>query len=639
MITPSAMELLSFVVLKDKAPDVASQILRLGIFHPVDIRSIEDRIKGLSGFQLEKESTECEALQTKTTEITRKLKLDLISSCSKDIETFSYSQTDELLNNLDKELTPLLSRENELQEEIKTQQSILSQVKEYLPFPLERKNLYSFLEVATGRIEEKNIPVLERSLKDIPHVIYPFKKENDGSVFTLVIGLRRDRVLIERVLSDVAWEKVDYPAESEGLSKAAQKKLALQIEENKKKIKELEDQIKNLGETHREALTKVNSFITLKRSLLEARKYSYTTERTVLFSGWIPTEEKEKLIREIKAITDISYVESKSPEQAQVPKEEIPVRFQHGPMIKPFELLIEAYGVPRYGSIDPTIFVAISFLIMFGAMFGDLGHGIVLILASFFLRRKKLSESLKHAGALIFYCGISSSIFGIFYGSFFGFEFNSLWIKPMKDIMGVFKASIFLGIAIITLGIFLNVANALRDKDYVKALFDKAGLIGGIIYWAAIGLVSKHFFYQAKIPVFYFYLIFGGLLVLFLYPLIECIIKRRFRSLLDAFMESIVNILEIFMGYLANTVSFIRVAAFALAHAGLFLAIFSLSRATHVDGNLGSIISWLIIIVGNIIVVALEGLIVSIQSLRLNYYEFFSKFFMSGKQVYKPLSV
>jgi V/A-type H+-transporting ATPase subunit I len=103
-------------------------------------------------------------------------------------------------------------------------------------------------------------------------------------------------------------------------------------------------------------------------------------------------------------------------------------------------------------------------------------------------------------------------------------------------------------------------------------------------------------------------------------------------------MESVVNILEIFMGYLSNTVSFIRVAAFALAHAGLFLAIFTLSRLTDNHTGMGNMISWLIIIAGNILVVCLEGLIVSIQALRLNYYEFFSKFFISGKQMYKPLS-
>jgi V/A-type H+-transporting ATPase subunit I len=321
-----------------------------------------------------------------------------------------------------------------------------------------------------------------------------------------------------------------------------------------------------------------------------------------------------------------------------VPKEDVPVQFKHSPILKPFEMLIDAYGLPRYGSIDPTLFVAISFLIMFGAMFGDIGHGLVLALVSLYLWKSR-KENLKKAAALILYCGISSSVFGVLYGSFFGFEFESVWIKPMENILEVFKASIMLGIVLISIGILLNIINALRDKDYGKAIFDKAGLIGGVIYWAAIGLVSRVFFYKTHVPKLYSFLIFGGLLVLFLYPLFEAIFIKRHASIIESFMESIVNLLELFMGYLANTVSFIRVAAFALAHAGLFLAIFSLSEMTKTNGGLGNIAAWVIIILGNILVICLEGLVVSIQSVRLNYYEFFSKFFVSGKQAYKPLAV
>jgi len=637
MITPSAMELISFVVLKEKSESVASHLLRLGIFHPVDIRHIEEKLKNLPLSQIDRENAQLDALVTKTQEIFRKLKLKYEPSAVQNPESFVFSESNEVLEYIEQEIAPLLAKKEELMEELATNQSLLKQVKEYLPFPIERKSLYSFLDVSTGRIEEKNIPVLERSLKDTPHVIYPFKK--DGSnVSTLVIGLRRDRILIEKVLADVAWEEIEYPKESGALSLQAQKKIISQIEQTKKNINETEVKIENIGQAHRQELSKIYYFIKLKKSLLEARRFSCTTDKTVLFSGWVPYEEKEMLIREVKSIADVSYVESRSPKQANVPKEDVPVQFKHSQALKPFELLIDAYGLPRYGSIDPTVFVAISFLIMFGAMFGDVGHGLVLAFVSLYLWKSR-KENLKKAAALILYCGISSSVFGFLYGSFFGFEFESVWIKPMENILAVFKASIMLGIAMISIGILLNIINALRDKDYSKAIFDKAGLIGGVIYWAAIGLVSRVFFYKTHVPKFYSLLIFGGLLVLFLYPLFEAVFIKRHASIIESFMESTVNLLELFMGYLANTVSFIRVAAFALAHAGLFLAIFSLSETTKANGGLGNIISWAIIIFGNILVVCLEGLVVSIQSVRLNYYEFFSKFFMIGKQGYKPLSV
>jgi V/A-type H+-transporting ATPase subunit I len=271
---------------------------------------------------------------------------------------------------------------------------------------------------------------------------------------------------------------------------------------------------------------------------------------------------------------------------------------------------------------------------MFGAMFGDAGHGMVLGLCGLLLFRAKASF-VKQAGCLLLYSGISSSIFGLLYGSFFGFEFKSLWIKPIENIMYVFKISIYFGMGVISFGVVLNIINALRDRDYLKVLFDKSGLISGLIYWSCIGLLLKSLVSTPNIPAFYLTLIYGGFLLLFLKPLFEMFFKKKGEDLVTSFIESLVDILEVIMGYLANTVSFIRVAAFSLAHAGLFIAIFELSKVVHGKG--GGFYSILVLIFGNIFVIVLEGMVVGIQSLRLNYYEFFSRFFISGNKVYNPL--
>jgi V/A-type H+-transporting ATPase subunit I len=380
----------------------------------------------------------------------------------------------------------------------------------------------------------------------------------------------------------------------------------------------------------------MQSLIKLKKSLLEAKKYLCATDKTVLLSGWVPKEEKENVVREIKRIDKISYIESKNAEEVNIPKEEIPVRFRHNAFFKPFELLIDSYGIPRYGTIDPTIFVAIGFLVMFGAMFGDIGHGLVLSLGSLFLKISK-NEKVRQASALLLYCGISSIIFGALYGSFFGIEFRSLWIKPIENIMEIFKVSIIFGVGFISLGILINIINAMRDKDYLKALFDKSGLIGGIIYWSAIGLFTKIAMSKTQGINIYFAIISAGVILFFLKPFIEAIFKKKKHNIPVALMESTIDILEVGMSYLANTVSFIRIAAFALAHAGLFIAIFELSRV--VDDAGGAVLSFLVVILGNILIIFLEGLVVTIQSLRLNYYEFFSKFFMAGKEIYKPVKI
>ena len=624
------MELLSMVVFKENAEEVIAHLLKLGVFHPVDIRNIEAGLSDLSAFQMEKEHSDWEALEINLREILRKLKLTAYPTAIKETETSNCEQLKELLSGIDEKITPLADRRDDLIEELKTKESIFSQIKEYFPIPLKKGSFYTFLEIALGKIEEKNIPALERSLKEIPHLAYPFNRSDSGKVITLVIGLRRDRVLIDRVLRDMGWEKLEYPEHMQDLSVDVEAQLKAQIAECKRKIEEVGRQIKSLAEGLKEKLAAVISLIHLKKSLLEAKRFSCVTEKTVLLSGWVPREEKEKVTEEVKRIAQVFYIEGKSPQELGIPKDEVPVRLKHNPFFKPFELLVDSYGLPRYGTVDPTIFVAISFLLMFGAMFGDVGHGLVLLISSLFLRRSK-KENVKKASVLIGYCGLSSVVFGALFGSFFGLEFPSLWFKPMDNIIEIFRLSIFFGMGMISLGILLNIINALRDRDYIRAIFDKAGLIVGIIYWLAIAVVSKYLAAKIAPSRLYINLIAIGFILIFLRPVIELVLHKKKENIFMSLMESMVEILEIFMGYLSNTVSFMRIAAYAITHFSLFLAIFELSRVLKGAG-------FLVLIAGNILIILLEGLVSSIQSIRLNYYEFFSKFFITGRQAYKPLT-
>ncbi|MCX5666511.1 MAG: hypothetical protein NT036_05695 [Candidatus Omnitrophica bacterium] len=634
MLTAEAMELVTIAVLKEKTESIVSRLLKSGVFQPVDIRGIEEGMGGISPFQIDKEYALYESLQSRLGEIAKKTGIRLAPK--KELKNFSYDEADKILTRFEEAIKPLVAEREDLNARLNTKEAMLLRLEEYAPFAVNRlPSSYSFLKAQMGSIEEKSLPVLERSLKDIPHIVYPFKKEG-SRVALLFIGLRRDRELLDKVLRDLGWAKLDQNQEPQEFSKEVVKKIKDEIDLCKKDVEAVNSSLGKLKDELQGGLSDIEAYVKVKKSLLEAKRYSSVTEKTALISGWVPRSEKDRIIDEIKKLEPCSCVEERRAEELDIPKEEIPVKLQHTKIFKPFELLIDAYGIPRYGTIDPTIFVAISFLIMFGAMFGDLGHGLVLSVVSLFLWRSK-KDKIKQAGTLIFYCGVSSGLFGILYGSFFGYEFQSLWIKPMHSIIEIFKISILFGVVMITGGILLNVINAVKDRDYVKALFDKAGLIAGVIYWTGIALVSKMLVSRNGFQPIYIIVFLACMGLLFLKPLVELIVKKKREPVLTAFMESTIDILEIVMGYLANTVSFIRIAAFALAHAGLFLSIFELSRIMKGVG--GTAASLVVLVLGNILIILLEGLVVSIQSLRLNYYEFFSKFFMSGKRFYKPLTM
>jgi V/A-type H+-transporting ATPase subunit I len=379
--------------------------------------------------------------------------------------------------------------------------------------------------------------------------------------------------------------------------------------------------------------------------LLNIKDYFKVTEKTCLFSGWVPEEETEGLVSNIKEITGGSAVievtrADKLPEALEAGVD-VPVLFKQPPFLKPFELLVSGYGTPSYRMIDPTVFVGITFLLMFGMMFGDVGHGLVLLAGGLLTAFK--SKKWHEAGKLGAYCGVVSMVFGFLFGSFFGVEnlLPTLWLKPLEEMTDLFAAAIGFGVVMVSLGIILNIINSFRAHSFWENFFDKSGPLVGVVYWAGIGIVLKIIISGGdSLNPAVFYGLFIAPLAVFTArgPLLKVMGKQRCScpdGIGTYIMESAVEVMEILMGYLANTISFIRVAAFGLAHAGLFVAVFSLARVVSSRPG-GILLSSLVLILGNVVIILLEGLVVTIQALRLEYYEFFGKFFKGLGSKYEP---
>ncbi len=219
----------------------------------------------------------------------------------------------------------------------------------------------------------------------------------------------------------------------------------------------------------------------------------------------------------------------------------------------------------------------------------------------------------------------------------------------IQDIYDILKITIYFGISVISLGLALNWINCIRRKKWFLLIFDKAGLLGGWMYGAGVYVAfyfTGHGFKDLPNTDLLFFLL--GLPVIFLLvkPPLEFYLHKRHGgseeftpfTIMDFFMEWIVEILEIFSGYLANTLSFMRVAGLGIAHVSLMTAFFTIAEMIS-PNNLFSIGPVLILIAGNLLVIVLEGLSAGIQSLRLNYYEFFSKYFNGTGRAYRPISL
>jgi V/A-type H+-transporting ATPase subunit I len=288
----------------------------------------------------------------------------------------------------------------------------------------------------------------------------------------------------------------------------------------------------------------------------------------------------------------------------------------------------------------------VSFLLMFGLMFGDVGQGLVLFSAGYCLFRY-LPRYLDY-GILLMECGAASTVFGALYGSFFGIEglLPVLWMEPIRDLRRFMAVAVGFGVLLVSMGLVLNIVNSWRSGERATALLGPRGVFGAVTYWILVVLVARAVMpSDLTVPV-------PAILAMAAVPVLLLVLRRPLVRLLDrsgrpraahpgtprwlTALEGSVELVDSLFAFFANTISFVRVAAFAAVHAGVFIAMFALAD-TLARYRFGQPLGIVTIVVGNIVMIFLEGLTVSVQVLRLEYYEFFGKFFRGGGEPYRPL--
>jgi V/A-type H+-transporting ATPase subunit I len=500
-----------------------------------------------------------------------------------------------------------------------------------------------FAYLAPGWLPSENILRLEQALEHVHHALIPVVQA-ETRVLVLAAGRATDRETLDRALKGAFFEPLDLPPEATGSLADTLADLKNQIMALETSQLQLDTQRSRLRDQIGPELVSIRNRIDLTRTLLRARVLFGKVDRAYLVSGWIPASLVGKLKEALaQELGDRAEVEVLSPEAIPGAREgvlKIPILFNNPYLLRPFERLTKAYGTPTYGEVEPTAFLAVSFLLMFGLMFGDVGQGAVLFLLGYVILRRFFRYT--DYGIILMECGVASVIFGFLYGSVFGVEdlLPALWFSPMKDITYFIKIAVLIGVGAISLGLILGFINALRLKS---PRLPGAGLLAALIYWVLAGLGVRYLLTGAMNWDFWVAVGVAGVTLLMG---IIYILQRLWLAPPPAeagtegvgmrLLEGIIEVVDGTIRFVANTISFIRIAAFALAHAGLFIAVFSLADTLNRMGG-GGVVYWLTIVVGNVVIILLEGLVVSIQIVRLEYYEFMSKFFHGGGEPFKPL--
>jgi len=388
--------------------------------------------------------------------------------------------------------------------------------------------------------------------------------------------------------------------------------------------------------------------------LLQAQTYFAAAGRFVVISGWVPRDGADRLAQRVRAVTGDRAVIDVEPVESVPGVSEgtlrVPILHRNPVLLRPFQKLIDVYGTPSYAEVEPTAFFALGFLAMFGLMFGDAGHGAVLFSAGWFLFRY-MPRFLDY-GILLMEAGVASAAFGVLYGSVFGIRnlIPTLWLEPIDDLPHFMLIAIGFGVVVVSGGLVLNIINSWRSGDWKAALYGPRGLTGAMLYWIVLVVLARAFVpATVRIPgVVIAGLVVAAILVIAgAHPLMRWFgrgVRQRAQPVVRSTpwwlhaLESSVELVDTLFSFFANTISFVRLAAFAAVHAGVFIAIFALAD-TIAALRFGGVLSIAVHVAGNVLVILLEGLTVSVQVLRLEYYEFFGKFFRGGGEPYAPLTL
>jgi len=553
---------------------------------------------------------------------------------------------------IEKEALEPLERKKGAKNAISEHEALIARLQLLEPAKIDLDRLHDLRYVTwrAGLIPEENLNKLEQSLVDTHHTLIPIGRK-ERRVVLLAMSLKEDEEALLRALKSAFCDPLELPPGIHGTIENALDRLSAELEHLKTEFAGLDTEGAELTQKYGTRLKCLREEILLARQLLKAQAEFGQIDHTYLLTGWIPVALFEELKKQILKATSgkvlVDQVDPKDIKEVRSGILKIPILFNNPMLIRPFERLTTLYGTPSYEEVEPTVFLAVSFLLLFGMMFGDMGHGAILCGIGYYVFRK-MYRYIDY-GIILMECGVSSMIFGLLYGSVFGMEdlIPALWMHPMEEINRFMVMSAFLGIGVISLGLILNLMNVIRQHRYGE-LLSTSGLAGALLYWLGVGLVVRYLLSGGLSP---FEVIFakvaaGALIILMILqrPVRAVLAQRRKEEkwrhlppgLGGTILESFIEVLDDLLRYLANTVSFVRVAAFALTHAGLFIAVFSLAdmvRGVHGQG----LFYWFTIILGNIVIIALEGIVVSIQTLRLEYYEFFSKFFRGGGKPFQPL--
>ncbi len=560
-------------------------------------------------------------------------------------ESFSNEETQKYLNHILSRYNRLKGQERILSSRMELHQNILSQLDhiEGLEGSIDDLASTEYLSIRMGRLPADNLSKLAYYQdRDFVFATFDFDGKYYWGAYFTVDDLAPE---IDDIFSSLFFEPMLVSDEVHGVPEEARKRFLNQLEDEKHSMELVTKRISTLVEDNRQEFLNRYQRLKFLQETYELRRYVYQLNNTFYILGFVPEEREKAFAADFEDIQDVKVSMRPADSDKRLTA---PTKLKNNWLVRPFEMFVDMYGVPSYTDIDPTPFVAVTYALLFGVMFGDVGQGLVISLVGFLMWKwKKMA-----LGPILERIGIVSAFFGLLYGSVFGFEhlldpmYHALGFeeKPIEVMANsttnlILMSAVGIGAVLIVVCIVMNVCLGLKQKNWERALLSQNGIAGLIFYGYVLAAACGKLFLGFDIlnPLCIVLFIVLPILVIFLKEPLEKLIHGQKELKPEGgiggyIIESFFELFEVVLSFVTNTMSFLRVGGFILSHAGMMAVVFTLSDMV------GSGASPVVIIIGNLFVMAMEGLIVGIQALRLEFYEIFSRFYEGSGKPFVPIS-
>lgn len=655
MFYPQKMTEVEIIVpAKDLLP-VTRALSGQGVFSQTDVNYLSSDKNSANANQWQEMASAYSILERRMQSIAQALDVKQLSLKKHELaDPLDVESTRLIVDEIEREVKSLVEGINTENKNIEHFSSLLQQLTALSTVDLDfsQMNGSRYIHSILGMMPHENIDRLRTSLSRIPFVLYVLSQQQQKAVVWLAASCENAEVL-NRASKSAYLDPLNLPEGMKGTPAQIIESINLSITESKAKIVKLQEQIQHVRNERQEQVVDLlwdlrSSHITMA-AIGRYGKLKYT----YVIVGWLYSNYLPSLKEKLRKISSEVIIEARTAERG-ADSAEVPVALNNPRLFRPYQSTVTTYAQPKYNELDPTPLVAILFPLLFGAMFGDVGHGALITIFGALVMSKKVKflRMFGGLGPVLLSCGISATIFGFLYGSVMGYEeiLHPLWLAPTKSIMSILIIAIGAGVIVLVMGFLINIYNMLKIKEFAHAFFGHNGVIGLGLYLSLIGwalpivgtiLPVPAALSNLPLPKNFFMILLLAFAALVMFSEVFIRLIEGHRPLVDGgigiyFAQAFFELFEVLISFLSNSLSFVRVGAFAVAHGNLAAVFFILAEMVGPNGGVGY---WIMYLVGLVFIVGFEGLIVYIQTTRLTYYETFGKFFTGGGKQFEPLSI